>query len=61
MRMNQEINGPQFESPNRAPNRIQHSNDSNSQAGGSTARRRTSEGSSYLGESCESLEHTTLS
>ena len=58
MRMNQEINGPRFESPNRAADRIQDSSDSSSQAGGSRAHRRMSEGSSsYLAKSCESLEH----
>jgi len=60
--MNQEINGPRFELPNRAADRIQHSGDSSSQTGGGRARRRTSEGPrSYLAESCGLSEHKTSS
>jgi hypothetical protein len=62
MRMNQEINGPRFELPNSAADRIQHSDDSSSHTGGVRARKRTSAALwSYLAESCGLSEENTLS
>ena len=62
MRMNQEINGPRFELPNRAADRIQDSGDSSSHTGGVRARRRTSAALwSYLAESCGLSEEKTTS